>query len=79
MNLRCIISGAVNPDKHHVKTRKSGGTDDIWNLCPLARKYHTEIHQIGTTTFAEKYPQFKNWLIANGWVFNDFLKKWRRE
>ena len=74
---RCIISGQRNPDLHHVKSRKSGGADDDWNLCPLSRKHHTEIHQLGTTTFANKYPEFKNWLLANGWEYIELLNKWR--
>lgn len=76
---RCIISGQRNPDKHHVKSRKSGGTDDEWNLCPLSRKLHQEIHQIGIATFANKYPEFKNWLTAHNWEYIEHLNKWRQK
>lgn len=75
----CIISGERNPDLHHVKTRKSGGGDEPWNLCPLSRKYHNEIHQIGTSTFAKKYEKFTNWLLSNGWEYNELLNKWRHK
>lgn len=76
---RCIISGERNPDMHHVKSRKSSGTDDPWNLCPLSRRHHQEVHQIGLSTFANKYPQFKNWLLANGWYYIEHLNKWKHE
>lgn len=78
-DLRCIISGERNPDMHHVKSRGASGSDDIWNLCPLSRRYHTEIHSIGMTTFSKKYPQFEKWLLANGWFYNEQLNKWRHE
>lgn len=76
---RCLISGDRNPDLHHVKSKGSGGPDEHWNLCPLSRKYHTEIHAIGLSTFAEKYPKFRNWLIANNWEYNPLLNKWRHK
>ncbi len=75
---RCVVSGSRGPDLHHVKTKKSGGPDESWNLCPLSRKLHVEIHQIGLSTFANKYPKFKNWLIANGWEYVELLNKWKR-
>ena len=45
----------MGADLHHVKTRKSGGTDDDYNLMPLCRSHHTECHKIGTSTFVKKY------------------------
>ena len=71
--------GAHNTDMHHVKSRGAFGSNDIWNLCPLSRRYHTEIHKLGTSTFAKKYPQFEKWLLDNGWVYNEQLNKWRHE
>lgn len=75
---KCLISSNHNPDLHHVKTRKSGGCDSDFNLMPLHRIFHVEVHKIGLNKFAEKYPPVKKWLLANGWNFNEFKKKWVR-
>lgn len=78
ISARCIISGSPEFDRHHWKSKRSGGPDESWNLMPLARIYHVECHKLGATTFANKYPAVKKWLIDNGWVFDEFLKKWKR-
>lgn len=78
MKDKCIICGKLNPDKHHWKTRKSGGTDEVHNLMSLCRFHHTEVHKIGASTFSEKYRIVKNWLLSHGWEYNELLKKWRR-
>lgn len=75
---RCIISGSSEFDKHHWKSKKSGGSNEDWNLMPLARIYHVEAHKIGMTTFANKYLAVRQWLINNGWKFNEVKKKWAR-
>ena len=75
--MTCIICGAQG-EKHHFKSRGSGGTDDEWNIMPLSRGHHVEFHKLGATTFVNKYPQAKEWLIKNGWEFNEFKKKWVR-
>lgn len=77
--IRCLISNKTKPDRHHVLSRGAGGPDDDWNLMPLSRQHHTEVHQIGLTTFANKYPKVKNWLLAHGWEFNELLKKWKHK
>ena len=75
---RCVICGKQNPDKHHWKSRKSGGSDDSYNIVLLCRQHHQEFHRIGATSFATKYIQVSNWLVSNNWKFNELLKKWRR-
>lgn len=75
----CLICRLRDADNHHVKSRGSGGSDDPFNLVPLCRKHHTEIHQIGTGTFSDKYDVFKNWLLSNGWEYNELIKKWRHK
>ncbi len=75
----CIITGYPHFDRHHVKPVGSGGPDEKWNLCPMVRKLHQEIHQIGTEAFANKYPRFKSWLLANAWEFCEVANKWRRK
>lgn len=74
----CIISGKeIGYVGHHVISRKAGGSDDPRNLMPLLHEYHVEIHAIGRTEFAEKYPQAKDWLLKNGWYFCKLANKWR--
>jgi Putative HNHc nuclease len=72
----CHICGTTKADPHHVKSKKSGGHDIERNLVPLCRKHHSEVHTIGLVTFADKYERFKDWLVNNGWQFDEFLKKW---
>ena len=59
---------------HHVKTRKSGGTDEEHNLMPLCAWCHTTIHKIGLVTMAKKHVSIHNWLVKNGWEFT--MGKW---
>lgn len=78
-DLRCIVSNQRGAEGHHLITRKNGGPDSEWNLMPLSRIKHTEVHQIGLNAFAEKYPQAKRWLIAQGWYFCEVRNKWRHD
>jgi len=53
--LPCAACHKPGPsDPHHVKSRGAGGNDEA-NLIPLCRVHHTEIHQIGKKTFADKW------------------------
>ncbi len=73
----CAITGTPGPnDPHHVKSKKSGGPELPWNLCPLKHELHREFHNIGINTFANKYPKFKTWLLDRGWTWDEFRKKW---
>lgn len=69
--MKCTISRCKNTniDKHHIKTRGSGGTDDDWNLVELCRLHHSEIHQIGNWKFCQKYPEFLSVLKSKGWTY----------
>jgi hypothetical protein len=73
---RCIVCGALDPDPHHVKSKKSGGDDVESNLMPLCREHHQEIHKIGINKFITKYPVAKYWLLNNGWELNPLTMKW---
>lgn len=42
-------------DVHHMKTTKSGGSDNLDNLMPLCRKHHVEFHTMGIRTWWGKY------------------------
>lgn len=75
--LPCVHCGKYPAgDTHHVKTRGSGGGDISENLMPLCRTGHTEIHQQGLTTFAERNGGAREWLRAAGWKL--MAGKWRR-
>lgn len=49
-----VLLAAAAP--HHIRSRGAGGDDSAENLLPLCTSHHTEIHQIGTDTFAERHP-----------------------
>ena len=76
-DLNCLVCNKLGVDLHHIKTRKSGGSDNDYNLMPLCRLHHTEIHKIGLTTFANKYNQVKEFLISHGWEL-DFRNRYVR-
>ena len=76
--MRCLVCNKLDTDRHHFKTRGSGGTDDEWNILFVCRIHHIEIHKIGNNSFVEKYPEVKDWLLKSGWNFNEFKKKWVR-
>lgn len=42
-------------DAHHVRTRGSGGGDELSNLISLCRVHHTEVHILGLTLMCKKY------------------------
>lgn len=78
---RCEIGyeclGPLDPD--HVKTLASGGANKDFNIMTLCRKHHQEKGQKGIIHMAEKYYQYKLWLIRNGWEFEEFKRKWTHE
>lgn len=52
---RCSICGDGPVDVDHVKTRGSGGGDNLSNLNPLCRDHHIERHAIGGKSFYLQY------------------------
>lgn len=72
--MSCIICGEDN-ERHHIKTRGSGGSDDDWNIMFLCRMHHVEIHKIGRNTFIEKH-NLTNYMENKGWEFIGILKRW---
>lgn len=78
--MRCTIENCQNSniDKHHVKTRGSGGSDDDSNILLLCRIHHSEAHQIGMVKLSKKYPEVNAWLEDNGWELTDTFgrEKW---
>ena len=74
----CEVCGDI-AERHHIKTRGAGGTDEPENILEACRAHHIEVHKLGLTTFAEKYPKVKKYLLSKGWYFDDFRRKWRRD
>lgn len=83
-SLNCVICGFKGVDLHHIKTRKSGGSDKAHNLMPLCHKHHVLIHAKGTNgviMYEKRHRDFslvELWLLKNGWEQN-FLNKWRHK
>ena len=77
----CVACGRMTDNGnalHHIKTRKSGGTDDSWNMIPTCFSCHTKYHSQGLVYMAEKHPRVKKWLLDHEWGYDEFLKKWVR-
>lgn len=91
-NLRCLVCDRKGVDLHHIKTRKSGGSDGSHNIMPLCREHHTEVHQIGLFKFSQKgvvlklssysknktfnYDNVSKWLTMKKWEKDDDRRKW---
>lgn len=78
-HLPCLACGTVSADRcfHHVIARKrTKPIDESWNLMSLCQAHHNQVHQIGLTSFAENHPFIKQWLVLNGWEFDEFRGKW---
>ena len=45
----CLICHNQAVDLHHIVRKSRGGSDDVWNLAPLCRKHHNEVHQYKIT------------------------------
>lgn len=72
----CLITDCTaKADPHHIVSRKAGGHDLEWNLMPLCRKHHTEVHKIGLVTFSKKYNEIEKWLLSNDWQL--MMGKWK--
>ena len=72
----CLVCGERGENKvtyHHIKSRKSGGGDEIWNLMPLCLRHHNEIHSKGTTSFVKKY-SLETFMTDFGWEKS--MDKW---
>lgn len=65
----CMICGFPDPDRHHIKTRGSGGSDEDFNILNICRIHHIEIHNIGNYEFCKKHPIIMEILDEKGWKF----------
>lgn len=75
---RCINHYFWRAEPCHIQSRGAHGNDEWWNLLFLCRKCHSEQHAKGFVFMAEKYPKVKDALIARGWSYDEFRKKWVR-
>lgn len=73
----CLKHGPSDP--HHIKTVKSGGPDEIWNVVSLCRSCHQSIHVLALNRFTDKYPYFKEVITKKGWSYDDYRGKWTHE
>lgn len=80
MAISCLVCGRIPTDRAHVKTKKSGGTMNEWNLMPLCRSCHQTQHRIGIRTFVKAYPSVQAFLTALGWEWIEspggYLRLW---
>ena len=70
MELGCLSCGVPDIDWHHVKTRRSGGTEEATNLVPLCRYHHNMWHQYGARYMYDTFPIIEIWIDDNGWYFD---------
>jgi ubiquitin C-terminal hydrolase len=77
MKQRCEACGERDPDKHHIKSRGAGGSDDEFNILYLCRHCHTEIHAIGPKNFCDKFPHIEVLLEDRGYVLIQEFGRWR--
>ena len=62
-------------ERHHIKSRGSGGGDEPDNIMMLCRSHHIEVHKIGRTSFIKKH-ELKECMESKNWQFIPFLDKW---
>ncbi len=79
--MSCDACGKSPSDKHHIKTRWSGGTDDDFNLIDLCRQCHVAINQLGAVKFIRNNPHLESLFELKGWeIMNVFgIEKLVRE
>lgn len=71
---KCLACGFITEvDKAHIKTKKSGGTMDDWNIMLLCRRHHVEQHKIGIATFVTKYRSVEIELKNKGWEVQEIF------
>jgi 5-methylcytosine-specific restriction endonuclease McrA len=77
--MACAGCGKAPPsDPDHIKTRGSGGSDELSNLMPLCRSCHTLRHFEGLNGLAKKRPNVLKILAEKGWEYDEVFKKWIR-
>ena len=75
----CVVCGYCQSNSvcfHHLKTRKSGGSDNFYNMISVCQNHHNEFHSKGIYYMADKYITVENWLLKNNWTLDVKYKKW---
>ena len=74
----CEICGKGEACLHHIYTR--GARPDLqneeWNLIAVCQEHHNKFHEKGTAAMAIKHYQVRQWLQANGWLYDNFSQRW---
>jgi hypothetical protein len=76
-HIRCIVTGQPNSDEHHIYTQKARPDlkEEKWNRIPLKHELHQMAHQKGMGYMAKNFPEIGMWLVDNGWLWDDFKRK----
>ena len=76
-NMSCIVCESVYQIvAHHIKTRGSGEGDYKENLIPVCFTCHRLFNDKGLVYMAEKHGEVSDFLINNGYEFDNFSQKW---
>ncbi len=65
----CLICGNKS-DPCHIKSKGSGGGDEVNNLINLCRLHHRESHDVGWFKFSQKFSCVLDVLNSKGWMFD---------
>lgn len=78
-DLPCTACGAEFVDRcfHHVSHRSNLGPNEPWNMMPLCRRHHTDIHMLGKLNMGERFPKVKQWFLDNGWFLDESSRRWK--
>ncbi len=71
--MNCLACNRQPADRHHIKTRGSGGTDEDFNLIALCRICHTAIHRMGSVKFILKHPNVEIHFRNKGWEIKEIF------
>jgi 5-methylcytosine-specific restriction endonuclease McrA len=71
----CVICNK-SAEIHHIKTRKTGGSDHWRNTVSLCREHHSMVHSKGNNYMTGEYPSYREALIERGWEYCSYMKRW---
>lgn len=73
----CLVCSRSPTDVCHIKTKKTGGTMDDWNLLSLCREHHAQQHRIGWMGFFTMYPKVEKHVKSLGWEIDETHGRFR--
>lgn len=71
----CLVCQNPEIDLCHVKSKGSGGPDEVFNLMALCRNHHSEQHRMGIVSFFWNYPRVQGYLLASEWRVEEIVGK----